>query len=458
MLTRHKKFLSIGFFTADLILLNSILWITAYFMQQLWWQRDGSHFSTLCFQFNICWVFISYWLDFYETPLDFVAISRTTIRVALWYVMITLLVLFSLKEHYTSRLFFGIFIAIFTFSLYAIRYITFYFRKRIPVFNEYDRVAVILGTGDMMARTHQMLTANDSGILVKGYFADQPDPAAPVSYLGKKTEALQYAREHFVTDIFSLVMPTQNPIIPEISMNAEKDVIRMHFIPNLDSAFKRKVVLNTINDVPIISLRHEPLDQMGNRIKKRLFDIAFTLFIFAILLWWLIPIIALMIIITSGFPIFFIQQRSGRDGRIFNCMKFRTMRVNKDADRIHAQKNDARITPIGNFLRRSNLDEIPQFINVLKGDMSIVGPRPHMVKHTEEYRKIIDGYMIRHHAKPGITGLAQISGLRGDLDPEKMAKRVEKDIQYMQSWTIWQDIKIVIKTIDLTIVGDENAY
>ena len=170
-------------------------------------------------------------------------------------------------------------------------------------------------------------------------------------------------------------------------------------------------------------------------------------------------VVALIIKKTSPGPVYFKQRRSGMNGKEFECIKFRSMKVNNDADTIQATKNDPRKYPFGNFIRRTNIDELPQMINVWKGEMSLVGPRPHMLKHTDEYSHLINKYMVRHLAKPGITGLAQVSGFRGETKHiEQMEDRVEKDIEYIENWSFWLDLKIIFKTFSNMIAGDKNAY
>jgi putative colanic acid biosynthesis UDP-glucose lipid carrier transferase len=172
------------------------------------------------------------------------------------------------------------------------------------------------------------------------------------------------------------------------------------------------------------------------------------------------PIVALIIKRQSPGPLFFRQERTGLNGETFYCYKFRSMHVNKDADTMQATKDDPRKFPFGNFMRKTNIDELPQFINVLKGDMSIVGPRPHMLKHTEMYHQLIDEYMVRHYCKPGITGLAQVRGYRGETkELWMMEKRVESDIEYMESWTFLMDIKICLETaFQMLFHQSKNAY
>jgi putative colanic acid biosynthesis UDP-glucose lipid carrier transferase len=217
--------------------------------------------------------------------------------------------------------------------------------------------------------------------------------------------------------------------------------------------------IDYLKEIPIISLRKEPMEDWGNRILKRLFDIAVSLFAVVFILSWLIPLVSLLIFLESRGPIFFIQQRSGKNNRTFPCIKFRSMVQNKNANIQQAARNDSRITKIGKFLRRTSLDEFPQFLNVLKGDMSIAGPRPHMLKHTDEYSKLIGQYMLRQFVKPGITGWAQVNGFRGETkNVFQMQKRVEHDLWYLENWNLLLDIKIVFMTLFNVIKGEKNAF
>ena len=213
-----------------------------------------------------------------------------------------------------------------------------------------------------------------------------------------------------------------------------------------------------LDDMEIYTTYENPLQNPVNKALKRMFDIVLSMAFlgFTALLF---PIIYLIIKIQSPGPIFFKQLRTGLDGRDFYCYKFRSMHVNKDADRLQATKDDPRKYPFGNFMRKANIDELPQFWNVLKGDMSIVGPRPHMLAHTEMYSQLIDKYMVRHFVKPGVTGWAQVTGYRGETkELWQMEGRVKRDIWYMEHWSIWLDIRIVWLTIKSIFIHDEHAY
>jgi len=203
----------------------------------------------------------------------------------------------------------------------------------------------------------------------------------------------------------------------------------------------------------------EPLSDPKKQILKRTFDIVFSLLVIVFLLSWLIPLVAIIIKIESNESVFFLQKRSGYKNIPFNCIKFRSMASNKQADFQTAKKNDARVTKFGAFMRKTSIDELPQFINVFLGDMSVVGPRPHMLSQTDMYSKITKKYMTRHMVKPGITGWAQVMGARGEIFTDKdMERRIEKDIWYLQNWSFFLDMKIIFLTLYNIVRGDEQAY
>jgi len=211
--------------------------------------------------------------------------------------------------------------------------------------------------------------------------------------------------------------------------------------------------------LPIMILRPIPLDDLLSQFVKRLFDIVFSFLIMIAILWWLVPLIGILIKLESPGPIFFKQKRNGRGNEPFDCYKFRSMRINNDSDTKQATKNDYRVTKVGRFLRNNSLDELPQFFNVFIGDMSVVGPRPHPVQLNEDYRSLIDRYMSRHLIKPGVTGLAQVMGYRGETsEPYQMKSRIKLDIFYVEHWTFWLDMKLIALTILKIFKGDKNAY
>jgi putative colanic acid biosynthesis UDP-glucose lipid carrier transferase len=239
----------------------------------------------------------------------------------------------------------------------------------------------------------------------------------------------------------------------------EQHCIRFLSIPDIRNYLKRQMNLEFFGNVPVLYMREDPLAQVDNRFFKRAFDVIVSL-LFMIPFWLIIyPLVALITKLTSPGPVFFKQQRNGLGGKVFYCYKFRSMRVNADSDRLQATANDPRKTKFGEFLRHTSIDELPQFINVLKGEMSIVGPRPHMVKHTQEYSALIDKYMVRHWVKPGITGWAQVNGARGETKRlSQMEDRIVKDVWYIEHWSFWLDLKIIFLTVYNALRGDKQAY
>lgn len=238
----------------------------------------------------------------------------------------------------------------------------------------------------------------------------------------------------------------------------EDHYISVGFIPNASQEIKNSMEVMYLDSFPIQTYKRYPLDDSFNQILKRFFDVFFSIIVLVFFLWWILPIIALAVLITQGYPIMFIQKRNGLNGKEFNCYKFRTMRPNKENNKKPTERGDPRVTKLGKILRKTSLDELPQFFNVLKGDMSVVGPRPHMVSENESYSEIIKRYALRHYVKPGITGLAQIKGYRGAIECNKdMEMRIRSDIYYVRNWSFLLDMFIIYKTVKLLLLGDENA-
>ena len=247
-------------------------------------------------------------------------------------------------------------------------------------------------------------------------------------------------------------------VIKKLSRYCDYKVVRFFYVPISVESIGLNLKRELMDDIEVYTTYEIPLQNMGNRILKRTFDIVFSLF-FLIPTALMFPFIWLIIKIQSPGPIFFKQARTGIDGKTFMMLKFRSMHVNADADKAQATKDDPRKYPFGNFMRKSNIDELPQFLNVLRGDMSFVGPRPHMLAHTEQYSALISKYMVRHFVKPGLTGWAQVTGFRGETkELWQMEGRVKRDIWYMEHWSIWLDIRIIWMTFKTIFVHDENAY
>jgi putative colanic acid biosynthesis UDP-glucose lipid carrier transferase len=302
-----------------------------------------------------------------------------------------------------------------------------------------------------------------SGYKFLGFFDDRtPEEyrVEPSLVKGTLSDVEKFSLENHIDEIICALPAGDDRKAVPIMKFAENNMIRFLIVPDFMRFVNRSVNLGFLEQsIPVVSLREEPLQKSYNRLLKRCFDLVVSLIFTLTVFPFLYIILGTIIKCTSKGPIFFKQKRTGENGREFNCLKFRTMKVNKDADKVQATKGDSRITKIGAFMRKTNLDEMPQFLNVLIGDMSIVGPRPHMLKHTEMYSKLIDKYMVRHYAKPGITGWAQVTGYRGETkELSEMEGRIKQDVWYIENWTFWLDIRIIFKTVANMIKGEEKAY
>lgn len=320
---------------------------------------------------------------------------------------------------------------------------------------------VLVGKENTMFELLNILSIPHYGYEVLGTFYEGTcdNEAYEKLHIGDSSQLYSFLASHTeINEVYGNFTNEQEDRVSMLSKYCDNHLIRFFIVPTAN-IFKGNVNFTMVDSIPVMARREEPLANPFNRVIKRLFDILFSAAIIILIFPWVFVIAAIIIKIQSPGPIFFKQDRTGIDGRIFKCLKFRTMKVNDDADEIQATEHDPRKYPFGNFMRKTNIDELPQFINVLLGDMSIVGPRPHMLKHTEEYSKIINHFMVRHLAKPGITGLAQVSGYRGETKHiDQMEGRIRMDIEYIENWTFLLDIKIICKTILNMFQKEENAY
>jgi putative colanic acid biosynthesis UDP-glucose lipid carrier transferase len=272
-------------------------------------------------------------------------------------------------------------------------------------------------------------------------------------------ECQDFVLENKIDEIYCALSDLSNTDVNNFIDFTDNNLKTLKFLPDEKEVTARNLKLDYYGYIPIVSLRNIPLDIMANKVIKRTFDILFSVIIIVSVLSWLIPILALLIKSESKGPIFFKQKRNGLNYHEFDCFKFRSMTLNEIADVEQVSKNDPRITKIGRFIRKTSIDELPQFFNVFLGDMSVVGPRPHMVSHTEMYAKKVDKFMVRHFIKPGITGLAQTNGFRGEVESEKdIINRVKYDIFYLENWSLLLDIKIVFLTVLNAVKGEDKAY
>lgn len=463
MKNQLKHYLQRSLIFLDLLLLNTVFVIC----RLLFSDRISPMASTVYLEFllilNGAWVGLSLICRTYSDAniVSFEWFTKRTVQVYLLWVITILFYLFFSRQLIVSRFFIISIISLFAIGLLLNRFlyvgINNYFKSRNQLFNK----VLIIGYNETAKKLEQYFEEDGVNVHLLGFIEDEKNVTElsrhPV--LAEIKQTIPTALEMEVQEIYSTITPEQNNYIYTLINKAEMECIRFKVVPDLSVFINKPVVINYIRELPILSLRSEPLDDVGNRIKKRVLDVAVSLFVVVFILSWLVPILGLLIFIESKGPIFFSQLRSGRNNKTFYCHKFRSMKVNKESDSKQATKGDSRITKIGAFIRKTSLDEFPQFINVLKGEMSLVGPRPHMVKHTSDYSKIVDQFMIRQFLKPGITGWAQINGYRGEIkDDSQLINRVNDDLWYLENWNIWLDIRIMFLTVYKVFKGDEKAY
>ncbi len=319
--------------------------------------------------------------------------------------------------------------------------------------------AVVGGGGSNLQHLQLVLSSvYGDHVLCVGRFGHEAIPE--VTNLGGVDDIEAYLNKNSnISKLLYFYSDLSKQTIKRIIQLCRNRYIDFEIVPLEVDLFDRGIQLEQFAHLPIFSRKREPLCLLPNKILKRVFDIVFSLLVIVLIFPWLFPLVILMIKMESKGPIFFLQKRTGYWNKPFYCIKFRTMEVNEKSDRRQATRRDSRITQMGAIFRKTNIDELPQFFNVLKGDMSVVGPRPHMLQHTEDYSKLIDKYMIRHEVKPGITGWAQVSGWRGPTkELYQMDKRVEHDVNYIENWSFWFDCKCIFLTVKNMVKGEDNAF
>lgn len=309
---------------------------------------------------------------------------------------------------------------------------------------------LLVGKNKTMQKVKNIIKANP---VLKYLFVGYLDDVPGKEVLGSTKDLKAMIQEYNIHMIFVSVKNSKDiksccGLADDLLYVCNQLGVRLFYVPENKGVDAEQYDVEKIEDVSIINPQKIPMDMIENQIKKRLFDLFFSGLVILLVMSWLYPVLAILIKLSSKGPVLFTQKRTGINKITFDCYKFRSMRVNKDADLKQATEDDPRITKIGKFIRKTNLDELPQFFNVFKGDMSVVGPRPHMLAHTEQYSALIKDYLVRHYVKPGITGWAQINGFRGETDQLwKMEKRVEMDKEYIRNWSLDWDVVIVWKTV-----------
>lgn len=420
------------------------------------------------FLINFIWGVIVYYhdsTDFHRTAA-IESILRRFSSVFFLYAATLYLFLFMLNQDEVSRLWILYYLLTSFILMASSRVFSLIFFKWYRKHGKNYRKIVIVGTDSVSVQLfHYLRNDLTLGYKVLGLFDFDKagmdlQNISSSHYLGDRSHLLEYLEQNEVDEVYWKLGGDIDPHLKKVVEYCENNLIRFRMVPFLGlDVLGRKPHIDMYHLIPVVTLRKEPLQIASNRMLKRGFDVLFSLMVLLLLAPTVFLLIGILIKIFTPGPVFFKQLRSGENNREFWCYKFRTMRVNPLSDELQATKHDQRITPIGSFLRRTSLDELPQFWNVLMGEMSVVGPRPHMLKHTEEYSQTVSKFLVRHFAKPGITGWAQVNGFRGETkELEDMEKRVQADIWYVENWSLLLDFRIVLLTILNMFRGEKNAY
>ena len=462
---RFSRYFKLLFVVWDVVLLNSAIFLSA-------WIRYGDlerlflkEVQTISLLSNLIWITLLLGREAYRLvriePLE--AILMRTIRKFIFHIAIITFFVVFLNYREISRLRLVYFYAIFFVLLLVSRYLSMKFLKYVRAKGFNFKKFIILGANESGEKIRKTLSKDLTyGYRFLGFFdeevVDESFSTSRVKGGFDMVERLVVANA--IDEVYVSLPINKNDTISKLIKICEEHMVRIKFIPDFQLYTKSsKVDILFYENTPVLSFRREPLEYTVNRLLKKAFDLLFSLGVIVLIFPWLFPILMIIIKIESPGPIFFKQERTGRDKESFSCWKFRSMYVNKQADQVQTGKGDPRVTKFGAFMRKTSIDELPQFFNVFWGHMSVVGPRPHMVNHTEQYSNLINNYLVRHYAKPGITGWAQVNGYRGETkELIDMQNRVEHDIWYIENWSILLDIKIIIKTILNVFKGEKNAY
>ncbi|MEQ6125087.1 exopolysaccharide biosynthesis polyprenyl glycosylphosphotransferase [Pseudotenacibaculum sp. MALMAid0570] len=351
---------------------------------------------------------------------------------------------------------FTVLISIFT-ATSILKFISFFVLRFYRNLGKNYRKVVVLGVDDTTRKIVSLFNRKTAlGYKYYGSFTDKKIQKK----LGNIKESFDYILENSVDEIYCSLKELDQNTIKKVTIFCNKNNIGLKLIPESDKLFSKNRNVEYYDDtLKILHVRRLPFEFYENYLIKRFFDILFSFFVCLFIMTWVTPILWLLIKIESKGPAIFKQKREGLNGRQFVCYKFRSMKLNSLSDKVHATQNDMRVTKIGSFIRKTSIDELPQFFNVLQGSMSVVGPRPHLPSLSLEYQKDVEDYLKRHVVKPGITGLAQVSGYRGEIKRKSDIKnRIRLDIFYIENWSFLLDIKIIIMTVFNVFKGEEKAY
>jgi putative colanic acid biosynthesis UDP-glucose lipid carrier transferase len=407
----------------------------------------------------VSWAIISYFSAFYEV-YRYTALQQIVGKLAKQ-AIIFLPVTVAFFPFDKQAVFSGTAVANYMLVLFGaitiFKVVLFYYLKRYRITTGSNyRKAIIVGHTPEAIRLREFFDMKaEYGYRFCGFFSDRSsDPEV----MGQIKSITDYVLENNIDEIYCSINELTNDQLKNLVSFADLNGKTIKFIPDAKDIFSKNLRIDYYEFFPVLSLRKTALHEPASQIIKRAFDIVFSLSVIVLLLSWLTPLLALLIKIESRGPVFFKQSRPGINETEFWCYKFRSMQINERTEQ-SVVKNDPRITRIGKFIRKTSIDEMPQFLNVLKGEMSVVGPRPHLWTQNNTYSTRIKKYMVRLYVKPGITGLAQVRGHRGEIsNDEDMINRIRYDVFYIENWSLLLDVKIIVQTVVNIFMGDEKAY
>lgn len=462
---RFSRYFKLLFVIWDVLLLNVAIVLSALLRFGALDKLFLKEVQTISLLGNLVWIGLLLYKDSYRIiRIERIeSILKRTIKKVLIHSTITAFFVVFLKYADISRLRLVYFYVIFFVLLMISRFLSMKLLKYIRLSGYNFRNFIIVGANDTGRRIQRILAKDLTyGYRFLGFFDEKIDSEnIPLnSVIGNFDDIEEFIINSEVDEMYVALHIDKINVINKLVQICEQHMVRIKFIPDFQLYTKsNKVQITFYENTPVLMFRREPLESVVNRFLKKVFDICFSLAVILLIFPWLFPILILLIKIESPGPVFFKQERSGRDNRSFTCLKFRSMRLNTTSDSKQAQRGDSRITKFGSFMRKTSIDELPQFFNVFFGDMSVVGPRPHMINHTKEYSELINNYLVRQYAKPGITGWAQINGFRGETkELIDMENRVEYDIWYIENWSLLLDLKIIVRTVVNVFKGEANAY
>ena len=444
---RYSGFIKPLFGFIDLVILNGSIFL---------FQINLNNTALFSVYISLVWLIISVKNRFYDVQRHtrIIQIVQLLFRQIILFTIIIYAYIGIFKQPNVSRLALGNYL-VFVFLLITIfKFLNvFLLKKYRSILSGNTRNVIVIGKNE---KSKQLIntfnTRLDFGYKFKAQFSVSDEDFS-------LENCFNYIVENNIDEIYFSAAELSNKQINKLIDFADNNLRELKFIPDNKDIYSKKLKYEYYDYIPVLSLRTIPLQESVNKLFKRFFDIIFASFIIIFILSWLTPILAILIKLESKGPVFFKQSRNGFNYKEFDCYKFRSMTPNKEAHLHQVTKGDERITGIGAVLRKTSIDELPQFFNVLFGDMSVVGPRPHMVSHTNMYAQRIDKFMVRHFVKPGITGMAQVSGYRGEVQTDKdIINRVKYDIFYVENWSLLIDIKIIIQTFINILKGEEKAY